>query len=329
MARKKAAEEEGGSWMDTYGDMVTLILTFFVLLYSMSNMEETKYQYIAQAFSSSGTVINDVVAAEENVENPEGNLVEDAKLSAGETPETFDQLYQYLQDMVQEAGLSESVEITKSASSVYLQFRDNVFFGPNSAVLLQDGIGILEKISPGIRDVKEEIMGIRVNGHTAEAASSVVDDYALSNDRAVAVARFLRDHEVIDPSKISSTGFGKYRPIEDNDTEEHRSKNRRVEIIIINKNADYTNPAVMNDLIKMEFGEDALFPSTIDGSGGKPAKEEDSQAPADSAAEPADSSAGGEDSSGAPETDPAAGSEPQDSGGEDGDTPETGGPDSQ
>lgn len=46
MARKKAAEEEGGSWMDTYGDMVTLILTFFVLLYSMSSMEETKYQYI-------------------------------------------------------------------------------------------------------------------------------------------------------------------------------------------------------------------------------------------------------------------------------------------
>ncbi len=50
MAKKRQSqEEEGGSWMDTYGDMITLVLTFFVLLYSMSSMDQSKWQYIAGA----------------------------------------------------------------------------------------------------------------------------------------------------------------------------------------------------------------------------------------------------------------------------------------
>ncbi|MBR3920564.1 MAG: flagellar motor protein MotB, partial [Oscillospiraceae bacterium] len=64
MARRRGGGdgESGGSWLDTYADMITLILCFFVLLYSMSTMDELKFQYIAQAFSSMGKIINAVVA---------------------------------------------------------------------------------------------------------------------------------------------------------------------------------------------------------------------------------------------------------------------------
>ncbi len=72
MARRKkgGAEMGGANWMDTYGDLVTLLLCFFVLLYSMSSMDESKWQLIAQAFSSGqGDIINVVVSEEPNVDN--------------------------------------------------------------------------------------------------------------------------------------------------------------------------------------------------------------------------------------------------------------------
>lgn len=260
MAKKnKGGGEEGGSWMDTYGDMVTLILTFFVLLYSMSTMDKTKFQYIAQAFSSAGAVINEVVAGEKKVEDPTGNLIEEAQLNAGEVPETFEQLYQFLQQAVEEAGLSDSVEISQSDSSVYLQFRDNIFFSPNSSILLQEGKDTLDLLIPAFLQIEDQILGMRVNGHTATSATSNVDDISLSTSRAANVAIYIRDIGGFNSYKIASSGYGHNRPIADNDTEEGRSMNRRVEMILINKGADFSDPKVLEDLMKMEFGEDFVF----------------------------------------------------------------------
>ena len=68
--RRPAQEEEGGSWMDTYGDMITLVLTFFVLLYSMSSMDVSKWQYIATALSKvEFTDDTTQVTGEPNLEN--------------------------------------------------------------------------------------------------------------------------------------------------------------------------------------------------------------------------------------------------------------------
>ena len=94
MARKKSAGAEGANWMDTYGDLVTLLLCFFVLLYSMSSMDESKWQYIAQAFSAGkGEIINVVVDKEPNTENdPSASYVnEDQEQNSNEID--FDEFY--------------------------------------------------------------------------------------------------------------------------------------------------------------------------------------------------------------------------------------------
>ncbi|MEG0615225.1 MAG: flagellar motor protein MotB [Oscillospiraceae bacterium] len=267
MARKRGgSDEEGGSWMDTYGDLVTLILTFFVLLYSMSSIDSQKWQYIAQAFSSKGEVINQVVAGETEVENPTGNLIEDAKLNAGETPENFDELYHYLQGVVQDQGLSESIEVTQGASNVYLKFRDNIFFYPDHSVLTDEGKTVLDLIAPGIQGVDKFILGIRINGHTARADTSVVNDRDLSADRANSVLKYLESKELCPPSKYSASGYGKYREIASNDTEEGRIKNRRVEIVIARNDADYSDPEVIKEFYQMEFGENFVVPvAGVDG----------------------------------------------------------------
>lgn len=71
MARRKKSSNgsAGGSWMDTYGDMVTLLLTFFVMLYASSSIDEAKWQYILQAFTSEGKIVNPIVADDKTEEN--------------------------------------------------------------------------------------------------------------------------------------------------------------------------------------------------------------------------------------------------------------------
>lgn len=261
MARKRSgSEEEGGSWMDTYGDMVTLILTFFVMLYSMSSIDQQKWQYIAQAFSSRGNVINKVVAGETDVEEAVGNLVEIGELNPGEVPQNFDQLYQYIVQYVDDNGLSDTIEVERGESNVALKFRDNIFFGPDSGVLLQEGKDVLDGIGMGIGAVNQYIMGIKINGHTAEAEYSLVNDRDLSTERANSVLKYLDRMGIIKSEQYSAQGFGKYRPLAPNDTEENRRKNRRVEIIIIRNDVDFTNPKVIQELLQMDYGNEFVLP---------------------------------------------------------------------
>lgn len=262
MARKKSSGGGGGgaNWMDTYGDMVTLLLTFFVLLYASSSVDEGKWQYILQAFTSQGSIVNPIVAPQ----NPDSNVDEPYvtdELGDGELPQTFDQLYQYLVKYVDQNNLQNSVEVEKGVSNIYLKFRDNIFFAGDSDVLLNEGKTILSKMGVGIKAVDEKILLIKVNGHTADAKFSKVDDTLLSAVRAVNVVNYFRDTGVMSTSKLSSCGYGKNRPIAPNDTEENMRKNRRVEIIIVRKDADYSDPAVMQEFIQMELGIDTISES--------------------------------------------------------------------
>jgi chemotaxis protein MotB len=190
------------------------------------------------------------------VENPEGNLVEDAQLEVGEIPENFDELYQYLKNYIENNNLSESIEIEKGAANVFLKFRDNIFFNPDSEILRQEGETVLDGIAPGIQAVNQYILAIRIDGHTAEAEYSQVNDRDLSTGRANAVLKYLDAMNICESEKYSATGYGKYRPEATNDTEEHRKINRRVEIIIARNDVDLTDPAVFKEFYEISLGKE-------------------------------------------------------------------------
>ncbi len=258
--RKKSSGGEGGAnWMDTYGDMVTLLLTFFVMLYASSSFDEGKWQYILQAFASRGNYANTVVAPENPDSISDLPFVSD-ELGEGELPETFDQLYQYLVNYVESNKLSESVEVDKGASNVYLKFKDQVFFSGDSDVLLNEGKKVLTNLGKGIKAVDNKIMLVKVCGHTAVYPNSPKDDTFLSTGRASSVANYLRDNNIIPAKKIVATGYGPYRPIAPNDTEANRAKNRRVEIVIVRNDADMTNQDVINELLELDFGTEIVLP---------------------------------------------------------------------
>lgn len=266
MARKKGQEEEGANWMDTYGDMITLILTFFVLLYSMSTMDKSKWQYIAQAFSGgAGDITNVVVVNDPNPDNDPSAIYVDQNDAEGAETVEFEELYKYLSEYVKSNNLSESVTVEMSKTGVYMKFRDNIFFAGDSAVLLDEGEYVLEAISDGIRSVDERILAIKVSGHTAGSSTSDANEWDLSSGRADSVINYMLSLDVCDAAKFSSAGYAKYRPIAENDTAENRAKNRRVEIVFIRNDIDFSDPEVVSELLSLEFGNDFVTSSNEDG----------------------------------------------------------------
>lgn len=279
MARKKGGGGgEGANWMDTYGDLVTLLLCFFVLLYAMSSMDPSKWQYIAQAFSAgNGEIINVVVDKEPNEENdPSAVYVDENQEQESEID--FDEFYLYLNEAVKSEGLQDSVSVEMADTGVYMKFRDNVFFEGDSYILLDEGRYILEVISDGVRAVDNYVYAIKVNGHTAKSAGSNTNEWELSSGRASSVINFMLSMDCCDSSKFSAAGYGGYKPIADNDTPEGRRQNRRVEIVFIRNDIDFSDPKVINELLEMEFGQSFIAPSGADGeTGGEagPVKEEE------------------------------------------------------
>ncbi len=215
--------------METYSDMVTLLLTFFVMLYAMSTMDAQKYATIVESLTkqmnpqayeqmiSSGQTEKD--GADGTVEN-----VEKADL---------DQLYNTLTHYVDENNLNNQVEVSKSQEYVFIRFSDSVTFRGYSDILEQSGKDILDVLADGLALVDEYVEEVIIAGHTAKVEYDNTDiDRSLSTDRANVVLRYLESKNVIDPSKYLAIGYGLYSPIADNSTPEGRAKNRRVEIYI-------------------------------------------------------------------------------------------------
>lgn len=234
MARRKKSDSGGGAnWMDTYGDMVTLLLCFFVLLYSMSTIDQLKWEILVKSFNPNAEAQSQIVVNQEK--NEATNDVE-GSAEPPEVPQNFDELYYQLQAYVQENSLSADIEISKGDGFTFITFKNNIFFDGDSYVLKPEGKQVLDYLGDAIYAVKDTVKEIEVLGHTSQAKpnmpNEVISDRFLSSNRATVVLVYLQQKNLIDPARLISTGFGQFRPISPFDTAASRSKNRRVEILI-------------------------------------------------------------------------------------------------
>jgi chemotaxis protein MotB len=243
MAReRKISKINKDAWLNTYADMVTLILVFFVLLYSISSIDQQKYQMLVKAFTADPKTIEQL----KNLENQDKIKGKDQEAAAGGIGqgqdgqiENLDELYHYLKDYVDANNLQDSVQVEKGKNLVYIRFMSSLFFEADKSILKPGGTAILDFVGKALGQVEPYIKFIRIDGHTAEAApgTSKVDDRELSTDRANEVLTYLEKRYIKDPAKLMAVGYGLYRPIAPNDTEENRAKNRRVEILVAQEDA--------------------------------------------------------------------------------------------
>ena len=250
MRKKMKSSSHCANWLDTYSDMVTLLLTFFVLLFSMTTMNAEKWKKLVSALQMrNGTAPASAASVDLN------NLVlpktssSSAKTSAGSSASSsaeknvnkvtnFDDLYPYFKNYVVKNNLQTQVGIYKGNGYTFLSFRNSIFFSGDSATLQPQGKKLLDFLCDAMSGISNQIGEVRFYGHTAKVSDTNTTerqafDRGLSSDRAKNVLLYVQSKGIIGGEKMVSEGYGEYRPfVKDDGTEATRAKNRRVEIYI-------------------------------------------------------------------------------------------------
>ena len=248
MARgRKPPDDEGSSynWMDTYGDLVTLLLCFFVLLYAFSSIDAEKWQELVGAFTGKTVAAVEqidpkkarqdeivVVGAEkqdEEEEQQEANVVVD------EFEEEFDALYQAIRYYIITNGLESKISVKKDDNVILVRFLEVILFDSGEASIRPDGKVVLNHIISIIEENVAAIQMLRIEGHTDNRPIHTAEfnsNWELSMARANAALRVFIESNVIELDKLSAAAYGEFQPINTNDTVEGRASNRRVDFVI-------------------------------------------------------------------------------------------------
>lgn len=301
MARKKRPEEHVNHerWLVSYADFITLLFAFFVVMYSVSVINEGKYRVLAEALAAAfrsspkslepiqvgkpvkspevmnpkypqkarQTAIiimpNQPIKIERPVDLPESKIETSAK-GEGRAPEEgrgeqskeaaaqeafdqavegimkgmekmADQIEQSMEELIKEDLIL--VRRDKYNLSIEVEIKSSILFASGSAELEAEAVPVLWKIANILRAYSYPI---QVEGFTDNVPISTVaypSNWELSAARAASVVHLFMDAGVV-PERMSATGYGEYRPIADNNTEQGRRKNRRVVLVILaNANA--------------------------------------------------------------------------------------------
>ena len=252
MSKKNRPTDSGGNWMDTYGDMVTLLLTFFIMLYSMSNLDAQKWSVFVKSIpsiqnqGSENITINSQMSDTPEVDSKGQEIGQEIAQEALQT-EDVNKLYLTIAESLNQAGVKEATVI-RGDDYTYVSFANNVFFGANSSVLTREGQAVLYTFAKAIAPAAGGIEQINIMSHTAKVTdNSQTDPKTIRKDRILSAMRsaeaciYLQQQNVIKPEKLVDISYGEYRPIADNSTEEGRIKNRRIEFLLLDNGAKERN----------------------------------------------------------------------------------------
>lgn len=242
MARKKRnrAADGGATWLDTYADTITLLMTFFVLLYSMSSVDSQKLKEISNAFNSIMTGKTADSILEYNLYNGDVPLVGgEAKDESTYGEYGAGSTYADVKTFVSANELADVVEITEDSRGIVLALKDSILFEIGKADLKDNSKKILDKINILINTLPNEII---IEGHTDNVPIKTYQfdsNWDLSVIRATSVLKYFTQQKGQPQGRFSATGYGETKPLLPNTSEENRAKNRRVNILLVtNKGED-------------------------------------------------------------------------------------------
>ncbi|MBO4845658.1 MAG: flagellar motor protein MotB [Lachnospiraceae bacterium] len=270
MAKRKEDPPPAGApaWQSTFADLMNLLLCFFVLLFSMSNMDAEKFEALAASFSNTFSIfsaggssfddgllisngmsqlnqldnyISNVGAAADNTES-QNELLEEteeeqslAEKMEEEGLKESEEMAERIEEALAEVGKDREVDVTFTSQYVLMTLKGSVLFDSGKAELKQEAMPTIAQI--GVILERYGLYGIEIEGHTDNVPMSggkYENNDVLSSYRALSLFNYLTQNTSIDPAAIKHSGRGEYAPIADNSTPEGRSKNRRIEIKVYN-----------------------------------------------------------------------------------------------
>lgn len=237
--RKKVEEESSGpGWIVIFSDLMTLLLAFFVLLYSFSSMDAIKFKQVASSLQSSllgegkDTIFeSDTPPGDVPLGTPQQDP-EDEVDNEG-TTEQIQEILELVEKYVKAEGLESEVEVALDIRGVLINIKDSIMFEPAKAELKPKSLTVLSKLSNLFYTIQNEII---IEGHTDNRPiNSTVfpSNWELSVVRSTTVVRYFIEKKGHNPQRFTASGYGEYRPVAPNDSIQNRSLNRRVNFIIV------------------------------------------------------------------------------------------------
>jgi chemotaxis protein MotB len=227
--KKSRCPEGAPAWLVTFSDLVTLLLTFFVLLQSMSTTNKVNFTAAAASIRSALTGKNPSAQTEYVVPVfPKEPKVQFAPITAP----TTEKIYDRIKSQIDTLRLQESVGLQKrDDESIVLRVNDSVLFQPGKSQIAPQSYPILRNIADIIRPLP---MDLRIEGHTDDTPMPGVQDgnWDLSVARSVSVLRFFTESDLLALDRMAAVGYGKDRPMIRNMDEATRALNRRVDFVL-------------------------------------------------------------------------------------------------
>jgi chemotaxis protein MotB len=248
MSKRRHKGHEGGHenaerWLLTYADLITLLMVFFVVLYSMSQADSEKFKRISASLQQAFNV--DVLQGQTAAAIGDGSTALapplDDLISDGEVPQVA-RLQNKIQAIIENTSQSPDVSVGVDREGVVIRLSGSYLFDSGRAELKPNSLSVLDAVASELKLVNNDI---RVDGHTDATpidSPRYPTNWELSAARALAITRYLSEVDSVQSSRLVAAGFGEFRPLVPNDTREHRAMNRRVEIHLLSS-VSKTEPA--------------------------------------------------------------------------------------
>ncbi len=242
MAFKKEIDDQENSerWLLTYADLITLLLAFFIVMYSMSQIDAKKFGQMKTQLSSVLRGGNTIFPQGQDVDNDGSGLLKigDLHMIQKRIRAKFSLQgdYRFIQTG-EGPGLNRNIADAVTSEigerGLTIRIKDYALFESGKANLRAEALDVLEAIADEVTASGNHIC---IEGHTDNLpinTQKFPSNWELSTARSTSVLRYLVEKKGFSPDKISARGFGEFRPIASNATDVGRSRNRRVDIVLL------------------------------------------------------------------------------------------------
>jgi chemotaxis protein MotB len=247
MARRRRIEEPENHerWLVSYADFITLLFAFFVVMYSISSVNEGKYKVLSQAlvgvFNDPDRSVRPIPIGEERplTTRPAQPLVTDSEQTQAAIGEAVDPLQTIANDVRQAFGdLIASDQLTVRGNELWIEIelKSSLLFGSGDAMPSDMAFSIVDKVATILKPFDNPV---HVEGFTDNLPISTAQyptNWELSTARAASIVRMMA-MEGIDPRRMAAVGYGEFQPVASNATADGRGRNRRV-VLVISRNLD-------------------------------------------------------------------------------------------
>lgn len=234
--KKKGDSVNKDAWMATYSDLVTLLLCFFVLLFSFSEVNAEKFEAIMKSFQGALGILDGGKTLDEGNRISSNDIPLEKNKNENTDIEDFRMLKQYIDSYAEQKGLEKEINVKIEERGLMVRILDNVFFDPGKADVKPRAKEIILYIGDVLNKPQFANKHIKVEGHTDNVVMNsklFPSNWELSVRRATNVLRLLEGEKHINSRRISASGYGPNRPVAPNDTPANKAKNRRVDIVVL------------------------------------------------------------------------------------------------